>query len=157
MPRKNFYIADADVPVYEKAKEYIGESISGFIVDALKKLVHEKEDRGKELVEIRLWVGSKDDAWDISSGEYVKFTGRLLGTGRHDIFDDKVVDYELFETRKGSYLLYRIEEQHGSGTSIYSYNIYKEYLEVTKLNLPSKLLAEAEAKLKDFKCVELDI
>ena len=61
MPRKNFYIADADVPVYEKAKEYIGDSISGFIVDALKKLVHETEDRGKDLIEIRLWIGSKDE------------------------------------------------------------------------------------------------
>ena len=154
MPRKNFYVADADVPVYEKAKDYIGDSISGFIMDALKKLVHDKEDIGKELTPIRLWVGKENEVFDVKTGEYIGFTGRFLGSGTVD--GDSMIQYELYETRKGNFLLYIVEDDK-TGTITSAYDTYKEYPEVTKLNLPSKLLKEAEATLRNFKCVELDI
>lgn len=156
-PRKNFYVNDADIPVYEKAKEYVGDSMSGFIMDALKKLVHEREDRGKDLTDIRLWVGHSDQAYDLSSGEYIKFSGRRLGSGKFDAIDDQITEYELYEARKGNFLLYITNYDEQAGTKTTRYEIFKDYLEVCRLNLPGKLLSEAEEKLKDFKCVELDI
>lgn len=156
MPRKNFYLADADVPIYEKAKEYVGDSLSSFIVDALKKLVQEREDRGKDLVEIRLWTGREDHEWDLHSGEYIKFTGRLLATGDNEIAEYSY-NYQLYETRKGGFLLYTKSYSERERATESSYRTFKDYIEVTKLQLPSRLFQEAEAKLKDFKCVELDI
>jgi len=155
MPRKNFYLSDADAEIYEKAKEYVGESLSGFIVDSLRRLVQEREDKDKELTEVRLWIGEQDRKLDIKTGEYVKFRGRLLGTGLF-VHVDIEVEYELYETRKNNFLLYMVETKMGV-TVTSSYKTYKDYAEVLNLKLPAKLLNEAEAKLKDFKCIELDI
>ena len=155
MPRKNFYLSDVDVPIYEKAKEYVGDSLSGFIVDSLRKLVQEREDRDKELADVPLWIGEEDRKLDIKTGEYIKFRGRLLGTGVFGHVDIEI-KYELYETRKNNFLLYMIETKIGV-TVTSSYKTYKEYAEVMGLGLPAKLLSEAEAKLKDFKCIELDI
>jgi hypothetical protein len=154
MPRKNFYVPDAEVEVYEKAKEYVGDSISSFIMDGLKKLVNDMEAKAKSLNEIRLWVGEENDVFDSKTGEYVKFIGRLLGQGTIDDISSHV--FELYETKKGNFLLHTVHDNN-QGLSTSSYSIYKEYKEVTKLNLPSSLYKEAETKLGNFRCVELDV
>jgi EXLDI family protein len=57
IPNKTIYIADADLPLFEKAQQLAGDNLSATIVQALKKFVQSQEASAKGFEEITVKVG----------------------------------------------------------------------------------------------------
>src|SRR5215469_14987269 len=59
MPNKTIYVADADLPTFERAQELAGENLSATIACALRRFVKTEEARQQGFEEISLKVGSR--------------------------------------------------------------------------------------------------
>jgi EXLDI family protein len=57
MPNKTIYVADVDLPVFERAQELAGENLSATIVAALRRFVATEETRAGGFGEIVVKVG----------------------------------------------------------------------------------------------------
>lgn len=101
MPNKTIYVADADLPIFERAQELAGENLSATIVHALRRLVAVEEAMARGLGEITLKVGSH--------GTYVNkaFMGRELARRRaRDERTHEIVSQVVYQTTKGRLVLY---------------------------------------------------
>lgn len=100
MPNRTIYVADADLPVFEKAQQLAGDNLSGTITAALKRFVEAEESRARGFEEITLKVGK-------IAPTYKRFRGRLLAKGRVlDQNDVRVTMYRIFQTQKSQLALY---------------------------------------------------
>ncbi len=80
MPRKNFYIKDHDLELFEKAEQLAdGDNLSATIVEAVRQYVSRKEAEAQEMEEHAFEVGrwSEHD----KNTQRIKFYGRLLASG----------------------------------------------------------------------------
>jgi EXLDI family protein len=101
MPNKTIYVADADLPIFERAQELAGENLSATIVHALRRLVAVEEARMRGLGEIVLRVGNH--------GTYVNkaFMGRELAKRRaRDERAHEIVSQVVYQTAKGRLVFY---------------------------------------------------
>ena len=57
MPAKTIYVKEEDLPIFERAEELGGDSLSGIIATSLKRFVAAKEAEGKGIREHTLTVG----------------------------------------------------------------------------------------------------
>jgi EXLDI family protein len=57
MPNKTIYVADTDLPIFERAQELAGENLSATIVAALRRFVAAEETRASGFGEIVVKVG----------------------------------------------------------------------------------------------------
>jgi EXLDI family protein len=82
MPNKTIYVADADLPVFERAQELAGENLSSTIVQALRNFVQAYETRA---------AGFRDVVVKVGSEIYTRkqFRGRLLAKGYMQTQDDQ--------------------------------------------------------------------
>jgi hypothetical protein len=102
MPNKTIYVADADIPIFDRAQELAGDNLSSTIVQALRRYVEAHENRQAGFQVITLRVGS--------SGAYTmkRFTGRLLARGQYRNADRRWRDvFEVFKSFKGKIVVYR--------------------------------------------------
>jgi EXLDI family protein len=101
MPNKTIYVADADLPIFERAQELAGENLSATIVHALRRLVAVEEAMARGLGEVILKVGNH--------GTYVNkaFMGRELARRRaRDEPTHEIVSQVVYQTAKGRLVLY---------------------------------------------------
>ena len=101
MPNKTIYVADADLPIFERAQELAGENLSATIVQALQRLVKVEEARAQGFGEIVLKVGN--------NGTYTSkaFLGRELAKRRaRDPDAHRIVSQNVYQTVKGRLVLY---------------------------------------------------
>ncbi len=101
MPNKTIYVADADLPIFERAQDLAGENLSATIVQALQRLVKVEEARAKGFGEIVLKVGN--------NGTYTNkaFLGRELAKRRaRDPNAHRIVSQTVYQTFKGRLVLY---------------------------------------------------
>ena len=75
MPNRTIYVADADLPIFEKAQELAGDNLSATIAQALHRFVEAEEARGRGFEEVTVKVGK-------ITHSYKRFRGRLLAKGR---------------------------------------------------------------------------
>lgn len=102
MPNKTIYVADADMPIFEKAQELAGDNLSSTIVQALQRYVEAHEHQQAGFHEITLRVGS-DPAYTLK-----RFTGRLLARGQYQNADRRWQDiFQVFKSLKGKLVIYR--------------------------------------------------
>lgn len=106
MPKKNIYIKDADVEIFEKAEQLGGESISVIIAEILRKFMEQKEAEAAGYQEYVLEVGTAYD-----DTKKVKFIGRLLadGTTYHGSTSDgrdRGNTWEIYQTKAGKIIVY---------------------------------------------------
>jgi len=100
MPNRTIYVADADVPIFEKAQELAGENLSATIAGALRRFVEAEEARASGFEEITVKVGK-------IAHSYKRFRGRLLAKGRvFEQNDTRRIVYEVYQTVKGKLALY---------------------------------------------------
>ena len=71
VPNKTIYVADADLPLFERAQELTGDNLSATIVRALRRLVEIEEGRAEGFEEITVRVGT-------GAGQRQRFVGVLL-------------------------------------------------------------------------------
>ncbi|TME65527.1 MAG: EXLDI protein [Chloroflexi bacterium] len=142
MPNRTIYVADADLPTFEKAQELAGENLSATIAQALRRFVDAEEAKASGFEEVTVKVGK-------IAHSYKRFRGRLLAKGRvRDQNEMRRTVYDVYQTVKGKLALY----VRGAP------NLY-ETLDELKDNVPLELYeAVAQALKGDPEGVEyLDI
>ncbi|WP_336086291.1 EXLDI protein [Nocardia sp. SSK8] len=98
MPNKTIYVADDDLPLFQRAQELVGGNLSSTVVTALRKLIHLEEGREAGFEEIVLQVG-RDGV------RQVRFQGSLLGEWQ-EMSDKQVRQLAVYRSRKGKIVLH---------------------------------------------------
>jgi IS605 OrfB family transposase len=107
MPNKTIYVAEADLPLYEKVQALAGGNLSAAIATALKRFVSESGDESGEIV-----VTVTED------GAHAKkrFRGQLILEQRVRTPDGaQTVSYRLYRTEKGRYAVWSRTAPNWSG------------------------------------------
>jgi EXLDI family protein len=100
MPNRTIYVADADLPIFERAQQLAGGNLSATIAAALRRFVEREEARRAGFEEIKVKVGKV-------ARVYKRFWGRLLLRGNmHRPDDCKQVIYQVYQTPKGKLAVY---------------------------------------------------
>ena len=99
MPNKTIYVADGDLPIYQRAQELAGGNLSAAIVRALKRFVETEESHleGYKEVVVRVGVGS--------DGRKVRFTALLVGEWL-DTVSRRAEHYRVYFGRSGKYVIH---------------------------------------------------
>ncbi|MGV9613304.1 EXLDI protein [Nocardia xishanensis] len=98
MPNKTIYVADDDLPLFQRAQELVGGNLSGAVTTALRRFIELEEGRQEGYEELVLRVGH-------NGARQVRFAGSLLGEWR-DINDKRMEHLRVFRTRKGKFALH---------------------------------------------------
>ena len=163
MPNKTIYVADADLPVFEKAQQLAGDNLSATIAQALKRFVAMQEARESGFQEVTVKVGRVTQAAK-------RFTGRLLAKGETaDRSDLRHERYTVYETTKGKIAVYvksspnwnysggeEIWEHWGDERSENRLDVY-DSVEELKGKIPGELYSVVERALSDDPVEYLDI
>src|SRR5215469_18425317 len=101
MPNRTIYVADADLPIFEKAQKLAGDNLSAAIAHALRMFVEKEEARSSGFQEITVKVG-------IATPYSTKlFRGRPLATRRLSIQKEaRLLTLTVYQTAKGRFALY---------------------------------------------------
>lgn len=101
MPNRTIYVADADLPIFEKAQQLAGDNLSSTIVQALRRFVESEEARASGYQEITIAVGK--------GRPYVqkRFRGRLLTKRRLALGNKaRMLIMEIYQTAGGRFAVY---------------------------------------------------
>jgi EXLDI family protein len=101
MPNRTIYVADADIPIFEKAQQLAGDNLSATIVQALRRFVEAEEARASGFQEITVAVGK--------GRPYVhkRFRGRLLSKRRLALSSKaRMLVLEIYQTAGGRFAVY---------------------------------------------------
>lgn len=101
MPNRTIYVADADLPIFEKAQQLAGDNLSATIVQALRRFVEAEEARASGFQEVTVSVGK--------GRPYVqkRFRGRLLTKRRLALGSKaRVLVLEVYQTAGGRFAVY---------------------------------------------------
>ncbi|HEY1180136.1 MAG TPA: EXLDI protein [Phytomonospora sp.] len=104
MPNKTIYVSDDDMPLYKRAQELAGGSLSAAIGAALRRYVELQEGAEEGYDEITVRVG-------VGVGRKQRFSGVLLGEwGRSK--GSNVEAYQVYRTRRGKFVVHTTRTQH---------------------------------------------
>ncbi|MGW0183515.1 EXLDI protein [Nocardia sp. NPDC003345] len=98
MPNKTIYVADDDLPLFQRAQELVGGNLSGAVVTALRRFIELEEGKVEGYDEVVLRVGH-------NGVRQVRFQGSLLGEYR-DEDDERMEHVRVFRSRKGKFVLH---------------------------------------------------
>jgi len=107
MSKRTIYVKDADESTFEEALSFFGEdNVSRLIIDALKTYIAAKRAEEEIILEVGVWPPR-----GASNTRKIAFKGRLLSKatvfgGQTSNSDDRGVDWALYQTAKGKYLLW---------------------------------------------------
>lgn len=98
MPNKTIYVADSDLPLFQRAQELFGGNLSATITRALRRLVELEEGKLEGYEEITVRVGQ-------GSGHRQRFIGVLLAElGRST--KDRVEQFRVYRGRTGKFVVH---------------------------------------------------
>ncbi len=134
MPNTTLYVKEADLPLLEKAKTKLGDSLSSIFVDCLRqRMDHQPPARGKT-AKITLETRRSQGALTIRK----TFEGRWLIDANDDLRAeqeensairwDSHVTYELAQTKKGALVVYVCDPEDNDGTA--TMEIYGDFEEL---------------------------
>ncbi len=101
MPNRTIYVADADLPIFEKAQKLAGDNLSAAIAQALHYFVEKEEAKRSGFEEITLKVGK--------GRPYLtkQFRGRLLAKRRIRFHNGtRLLTLGVYQTAKGRFAVY---------------------------------------------------
>jgi len=157
MPKKNFYLPEEDINLYEKAKEYAGESVSSVIVDALKEFVKKKEAEARGMKEYPLFIGRENVHFQDAQYEGIKFTGMIVAEIVYEQYQDtQKTAFTVFTTKKGKFLVY-ILAIYEDGEIVKKHYIYSNMSEFMSSGYPSDLISLAIKNMPQVQFRELDV
>jgi EXLDI family protein len=110
MPNRTIYIADADVPLYEKAQKLAGDNLSAAIAHALRAFVEREEARQSGFEDITIKVGK--------GHPYIQqqFRGRLLAKRHLKMANEpRMLTMSVYQTAKGRFAVYTRNQPNWSG------------------------------------------
>lgn len=101
MPNRTIYVADSDLPVFEKAQQLAGDNLSATIAQALRRFVEVEEAREGGYEEITVRVGKGKPYMQ------KQFQGRKLATRRLNIAQEaRLLTLVVYQTVHGRFALY---------------------------------------------------
>jgi len=112
MPNRTIYIADADMPIFEKAQKLAGDNLSAAITHALRSFVEREEARQSGYEDITVKVGK--------GRPYLQqqFRGRLIAKRRLNIGNEaRNLTMNVYQTAKGRFAVYTKNQPNWSGWS----------------------------------------
>jgi EXLDI family protein len=101
MPNRTIYVADADLPIFEKAQKLAGDNLSAAIAQALHYFVEKEEAKRSGFEEITVKVGK--------GCPYLtkQFRGRLLAKRRIRVQNaTRLLTLVVYQTAKGRFAVY---------------------------------------------------
>ncbi|AEF42777.1 EXLDI protein [Hoyosella subflava] len=98
MPNKTIYVADDDLPLFQRAQELVGGNLSGAVVAALRRFIELEEGRQEGFDEVVLKVGH-------NGVRQVRFSGTLLGEWR-DLNERRIEHIRVYRGRKGKFAMH---------------------------------------------------
>src|SRR5215471_9089290 len=101
MPNRTIYVADADLPIFEKAQKLAGDNLSAAIAQALHYFVEKEEAKRSGFEEITVKVGK--------GRPYLtkQFRGRLLAKRRIRVQNEsRLLTLVVYQTAKGRFAIY---------------------------------------------------
>jgi EXLDI family protein len=112
MPNRTIYVADADMPVFEKAQKLAGDNLSAAIAYALRAFVEREEAKESGFEDITVKVGRGRPFLQ------KQFRGRLLARRRIHISNDaRMLTMNVYQTAKGRFAVYTKNQPNWSGWS----------------------------------------
>ena len=98
MPNKTIYVSDDDLPLYQRAQELAGGSLSAAIVKALRRYIETEEGKAEGLKEITVRVGA-------GKGRKQRFVGVQVGEwGTYN--SSTYAHWRLYLTRKDRFVVH---------------------------------------------------
>jgi EXLDI family protein len=98
VPNKTIYVSDGDLPLYQRAQELAGDSLSAAIAAALRRYVDVEEGRLEGFDDITVRVGP-------APGRKVRFTGVLLGEWVSTTAS-RIDTFRVYRGRTGKFVLH---------------------------------------------------
>jgi EXLDI family protein len=98
VPNKTIYVADGDLPVFDRAQQLAGGSLSAAIAKALRRYVDAAEALGEGFDEVTVRVG-------VGNGRKVRFTGVLVGEWM-DTRTTRAERFRVWRGRTGKFVLH---------------------------------------------------
>lgn len=158
MPRKNFYISEADEKeVYQRAKELAGDSMSSIIVDALKQYIYSKETLAKEMGPIVIFGGEVDHKLNVSKGTNFQFTGKEIAKHTETNKSGFQMSYKLYFTLKGKFLLWVSALDRKTDIETCSRFVLDSIRDLSERDIPNELISQAVKNMPEVTYEELDI
>jgi EXLDI family protein len=112
MPNRTIYVADVDVPIFEKAQKLVGDNLSAAIAHALRTFVEREEAKQSGYEEITVKVGK--------GRPYLQqqFRGLLIARRRLRIGNDaRILTINIYQTARGRFAVYTKNQPDWSGWS----------------------------------------
>ncbi len=112
MPNRTIYIADADLPTFEKAQKLAGDNLSAAIAHALRNFVEREEAKQSGYEDITIKVGK--------GRPYLpqQFRGRLIARRRLNIANEaRLLTMNVYQTARGRFAVYTKNQPNWSGWS----------------------------------------
>ena len=98
VPNKTIYVADDDLPLFQRAQELSGSNLSATITRALRRLVELEEGKLEGYEEITVRVGP-------GTGRRQRFFGVLLAQLERST-KDRVEKFRVYRSRTGKFVLH---------------------------------------------------
>jgi EXLDI family protein len=98
VPNKTIYVSDGDLPLYQRAQELAGDSLSAAIAAALRRYVDVEEGRLDGFDDITVRVGP-------APGRKVRFTGVLLGEWTSTT-PSRIDTFRVYRGRTGKFVVH---------------------------------------------------
>lgn len=108
MPNKMIYVSEADLPIFERAQQLAGSSLSAVIARALRLFVQAEEARARQ--------PQAPTTEAASTREFMRrsFRGRRLARQTTHTADDRLVNQIVSQNARGKLVLYTKEVPHWS-------------------------------------------
>ena len=117
MPNKTIYVADTDLPIFERAQQLAGGNLSATIAQALHRFVEVAEAKEDGFEEITVREGSVAPIKK-------RFMGRLLAEGHaRELKGATRVTYKVYLTMRGRFALAVEDVADLSGSEWWSYKL----------------------------------
>ena len=98
MPNKTIYVSDDDLPLYQRAQELAGSTLSATITTALRRFVEVEEGRKQGFDEIVVRVGP-------GLGRKQRFSGVLLAEWERST-NERTETYRVYRSRSGKFVVH---------------------------------------------------
>ncbi|MCY0898022.1 MAG: EXLDI protein [Firmicutes bacterium] len=100
MPHKTIYVAEEDLPLYERAQALAGGNLSAAVTRGLRCFVEMEDNHRNGYHEVTVRVNT---GYGMRTQ---RFWGALLGEWRHPSGSGRVEVFRVYRTRKGQFALY---------------------------------------------------
>lgn len=155
MPNKTIYVRDEDLPIFDRAVELAGDSLSSVIAEAIRRYVEMEEMKSEGFEEVTVLEGVGDNM------RKKKFIGKEISYHDPDPFRkgfDGTV-YTLYLTKKGSYVVEIFHWDRRDDVPQSSELVIEDSIDELKKydNIPAVLIEEAAEELGGDAAEFLDI